>query len=513
MRGCPLFPRGRVKPGAIRAALILFLGLAVGGHARAQESEMSVTEHEITLEGKTLHYHARAGFIPIRDNVTGAVLGKMFFVAYTADRSPDAPPRPVTFAWNGGPGSNALLVHMVGFGPRRIRNGEDPAQPSQVPPALEDNAATWLSSTDLVFVDPIGTGFSRPTEARYAPDFYGVLEDIAAVAEFVRVYRLRYVAPGAPLFLAGESYGVWRAAGVAETLEKHGRKVAGVLLFSGGIPFGPVAPTPVRTALFVPGRTAAAFYHHALSPDLQRDLPSTLQEAETWALETYAPALAERRRLTDVQRRRIVGELARFTGLAPGDIDPQTLATTSPEFRSDLLRDRHLTLGRYDMRLTGQSPSSIHDALVRRYLRNELGFTSDLAYQGLERGYSAGGSVPSVGERWAWDQAPPDAPPANAGSGDGPPGGSQPWLRRAMDLDPDLRAFVAAGLYDSLNSCAENRWVVAHVPARYGRRTTARCYEGGHMMYEVATVRRRLQRDVARFIRGVAPDSAAPDIR
>ncbi len=470
---------------------------------------MVVTEHQIALGGVPLHYRARAGFIPIRDNETGAVHGKMFFVAYTVVRLPDAPPRPLTFVWNGGPGSSSTLVHLVGFGPRRIRSGDDPTTPSQVAPAMEDNAATWLSFTDLVFVDPIGTGFSRPTKAEYASEFYGVLEDIASVAELVRVYRTRYGAPGARVFLAGESYGVWRAAGVAEALEKRGQHVAGVLLLSGGMAFGTVAPPPVRTALFVPSRAAVAFYHRKLSADLQQDLSRTLQEAETWALESYLPALSRLDRLTKDRRRQIADGLARFTGVAPGDIDPKTLAMTSPQFRSALLRDRDLTLGRYDMRLTHEAPPPTPVVLVRRYFRDELGFESDLAYQGLESGYSANGPVPSVGERWAWDQAPPDAPPTNAGSGDGPPGGTQPWLRRAMDLDPGLRAFVAAGLYDSLNSCAENRWVVAHLDASYGRRITARCYEAGHMMYEVASVRRQLEKDVEAFIRGTASDSVA----
>ena len=489
----------------IRRAVLFIAALgAVAVAVHSQEPELVTTRHQVTVAGTPLAYTARAGLLAIRDNGTGEPHGHVFFVAYTVTPPPGAPPRPLTFVWNGGPGSNSVLVHLVGFGPRRIRGTDDPAVGERVAPVIEDNPDTWLDATDLVFVDPIGTGFSRPASPKYGAEFYSVLGDIASIAELVRVYRTRFDAHDAPLFLAGESYGVWRAAGVAEALEARGQKVAGVVLISGGIPFGPIASDAARTAMFVPGRSAAAFYHRRLAAGLQRDLASTLKEAEAWAIGTYLPALEHRETLTGAERDGIARTLATYTGVDAASVDRATLAMSSPQFRSVLLQDRHLTLGRYDMRLTGPAPALDRSTVVTRYLRNELGFKTDLAYQGVETGYSSAppGGDESVGARWDWNQAPLGAPVASAGSGDGPPGGSQPWLRRAMTMDSTLRAFVAAGLYDSLNGCADNAFIIAHIEAPFRASISPGCYGGGHMMYDVAAARRELKRDVAAFIRG-----------
>ena len=466
----------------------------------AQETADAVTRHQIVLDGKPLRYTARAGFIPIRENEAGEVRGNVFFVAYTLDRAPGAPPRPITFLWNGGPGANATLVHLIGFGPRRVRISDDPANGTPVAPAIGDNQETWLDATDLVFVDPVGTGYSRPAKPEYAPEFYSVLGDIAATTEFIRTYRTRFDAWDGPLFLAGESYGTWRAAGVAEALENRGQRVAGVLLISGGIPFGAVVSDAARTAMFIPNRTASAFYHRVLAADLQRDLTATLAQSEQWALNVYAPAVARRDSLAPAERDSIVAALARFTGVERSAIDRGTLAMTSPQFTSSLLSAQQKTLGRYDMRLTGQAGSPDRSAVVLAYLREELRFRTDLTYQGVESGFASTGRGASVGARWNWNQAPPGAPRPSAGSGDGPPGGPQPWLRRAMIVNSNLRAFVAAGLYDSLNSCADNNYIISQIDAQFRVNFTAGCYGGGHMMYDVATARRELKRDVVRFL-------------
>ena len=187
-------------------------GMARPAAARAQEEPIVTTHHTVTIGAQTLRYTARAGRIPIRDNEAGDVHGQMFFASYTLDRTPTDPPRPLTFVWNGGPGSNAALVHLIGFGPKRI------APPPGAKPGdgtrwiVEPNPGSWLETTDLVFVDPIGTGYSRPTRAEYGAEFYQTRGDAESVAEFIRVYRTRFDAFDAPLFLAGESYGVTRAA-------------------------------------------------------------------------------------------------------------------------------------------------------------------------------------------------------------------------------------------------------------------------------------------------------------
>jgi carboxypeptidase C (cathepsin A) len=227
--------------------LALIAAICLSG-IRAEDPRLATTRHGIHANGQVLSYTARAGLIPILDNDAGDIRANIFFVAYSADRAAGQPPRPVTFLWNGGPGANSSLVHLSGFGPRRIRSAGDPATEAAVPPVIEDNDATWLEFTDLVFVDPAGTGFSRLVKAEYARQFYSTLGDIASIAEFIRVYRTHFDLFDAPLFLAGESYGTWRASGVAEALERRGQRVSGVILISGGIQMGPVSPDAVRVA-------------------------------------------------------------------------------------------------------------------------------------------------------------------------------------------------------------------------------------------------------------------------
>ena len=479
---------------------------------------LAVTHHAITVHGSRLAYTARAGLLPIVDARTGEPHGAVFFVSYTLDRRPGAPPRPLTFLWNGGPGANATFVHLVGFGPRRIASADDPAHPTRAAEALEDNDATWLAFSDLVFVDPVGTGFSRPAKAAYGAEFYGTKEDIAAVAEFVRAYRARFDAYDAPFYLAGESFGAWRAAGVAEQLVRRGQAPAGVILISGGVALGTVVSGAYRTALLVPGRAATAIYHGQLAPALAADPAATMRAAEQWAITVYAPALERRDSLSRAQQDSIVAQLARFTGVPADSIDRTTLTVTAPQFRRLLLGDPARPLGRYDMRLVGAAAPPDHARLVTSYLRYGLGFYTDVPYADDETGwYAEPDSAHGPAALWAWDQGePPPGPPeadpdatptvpTAGGTGDGPPGGVQPWMRRAMRRDPALRAFVAAGLYDSLNGCADNAYVVAHVSPAYGRRYTLRCYAGGHMMYDVATERRKLARDVAAWMAAPAP--------
>jgi carboxypeptidase C (cathepsin A) len=454
------------------------------------------THHTIALHGKTLAYTARAGVLPIRLNETGEPHGYIFFVAYAVDRPAGSSRRPLTFAWNGGPGSNALLVHLDALGPRRL----DPDRLT-----FEDNQATWLDATDLVFVDPVGTGFSRPARPEFADDFYGVLGDNAATVEFIRTYRTRFDAWDAPVYLAGESYGVWRAAGAAESMEKGGQRLAGTILISGGIPVGPIVSDEMKAALFLPTRTAAAFYHKKLAPDLMGSRGAAMNEAEQWARTVYAPALRRLDSLTATERDQIAAQLARFTGLDTQQIDRKTLIVDRQFFIDSLLRDRGQgSLGRFDTRQIGPAlrPDRATDAkrraIINRYLRQELGFGTDLVYQGLETGFSATPNPEGVNARWKYDQGDPNAAVVVKNT-DGPPGGTPPWLRRAMEIDPRLRAFVATGTFDSLNSCPGNAYLVSHAPPSISTRITFRCYDGGHMMYEDRDARFRLREDIGRF--------------
>src|SRR5215472_17897536 len=225
----------------IAAICTTLLTAASAASQFAAEDQIVTTRHQITVSGRPLKYTARAGRLPILNNETGEVHGKLFFTAYTLDAAVPAKPRPLTFLWNGGPGSSSSLVHLLGFGPRRL-------QPDGT---AVGNQGTWLDQTDLVFVDPIGTGYSRPTKAEYGPEFYQTRGDAESVAEFIRVYRNRFEVWDAPLFLAGESYGVIRAAGVVDLLQRRGIGVSGIVLMGLQLPIGQLS-NDQRTVLSLP---------------------------------------------------------------------------------------------------------------------------------------------------------------------------------------------------------------------------------------------------------------------
>ena len=517
-------PRRSLGEGWVAVAAFVALTSVAPARQSAlfQEPQLATSRQQIRINGSSLSYTARIGLMPIRHNDTGEVRGHFGFVWYSLDRAAGAAARPLIFVWNGGPGANSTTVHFTGFGPRRLRSPDDPARPAPVATELYDNDATWLTFADLVFVDPVGTGFARPATPEFAAEFYNTLGDLASTAEFIRTFRIRFDLLNAPFFLAGESYGTWRAAGAAELLERTGVRPAGVILISGGLAMGPAAPDAIRTALYVPARTATAFYHKALAPELLEDEPAAIAAAQKWALEVYAPAWEKRESLSDAERDRIVAGLAKYTGVPASTIDRATLGMTSPQFTSTLLRDRGVTLGRYDMRVlqgggtgggAGAADGAARNQILLRYMRETLGFRTDLTYQGLETGWSAapGGRGGGPGSRWVWNQgeaalasgtdAAGRANRAAVGSGDGPPGGSQPWMRRAMALDPRLKLFVAAGKYDSLNSCADLEWTVAHLEPAITTNVSLGCYAGGHMMYDTKAARLSLRNDIAAFVK------------
>jgi len=503
---------GGVSLASATAQEAVRLSPAPEGTAGAGAEELSRTRHTVTIEDGVLEYTAHAGRLPIRLDETGEVRGHVFLTYYERVDATESGPRPLTFLWNGGPGANSLLVHLLGFGPKRIRTPETPLDPPDCDCVLEPNEGTWLGFTDLVFVDPIGTGFSRPANSDYTEEFYGAREDAAYIAEFIRLFVNRFDAWDAPLFIGGESYGTWRAAGAARRLEETGMRVAGVLLISGGVPVGGVEEEEMRVAQLVTSRTAAAFYHHTLEAGLQEDLDSAIQEAERWAVVEYAPALARRDNLTPRERQRVVEGLSRFTGLPQGRIDEDALVVNRAEFLESLLEDRSRQLTTFDTRrISGgpTPPSGARAVLVGSYLRRELGFDTDLSYLGLEEGYrpvnDSGPSGP--GALWRYNHAPADeAVPVRLTIGDGPPGARPTWVRDAIALNPSLQVFVATGLFDSLNSCSLNRYVVSLLDRDERDNFTLACYPGGHMMYEDRGVRLEMKSQVESFMRKTAAE-------
>src|SRR5262245_21605436 len=348
--------RRSLLPAAIAAACI---AKASAQQDLAQTPTIVTTHHQVTVGGKLLRYTARAGTIPIRDNETGEAHANMFFVAYTLDRGPGAAPRPLTFLWNGGPGSNSGLVHLLGFGPRRITTatGSMPRY-SSAGTALVDNEETWLTVSDLVFVDPIGTGYSRPTKPEYGAEFYQSRGDAESVAEFIRVCRIRLEALDSPIYLMGESYGVTRASLVAEALARRRTKLAGVILLSGGFPLESEVPTALDSALRLPIWTAAAHYNKKLPRDLQRgSIDDALRASLEYAEGDYAKALARVDSLSPAERETVVARLASFTGLPAAEIDTKTLRVTTEQISTRLL-GQNLMVGRYDSRAVGPRDTS-----------------------------------------------------------------------------------------------------------------------------------------------------------
>lgn len=450
-----------------------------------------VTNHQVKTSGGILKYEARAGRLPIRHDESGEVRGYIFFVAYVVKTT--GAPRPLAFIWNGGPTANSLLVHTEMFGPRRLESK-----------GFVDNAETLLATSDLVFMDPVGTGFSRPARPEYDREFLSTLGDFAATAEFIRAYRVKFHATHQPLYLAGESYGTWRVNGTTEILAGRGEKVSGAILISGGIP-GSQMPFEFSDAMYIPARTAAALFHHKLAAELQQDRAATLQQVSDWVSNTYLPALTHRDTLTDAQRDSIVNELARFTGVRPEQIDHKTLVMSNRDYLRGLFgSDPSRVLNTYDMRIMGpEHPDPERRGFVSDYLRDELGYATDLAYTDLEDGYmpKPGPERRSTGERWVYDHT--DVTPvlmARMQGGGGPPD-SQPWLQNAMRVDHELRVFVGAGRYDSLNMCEGNVRMAGKLEPDLAQRFSTHCYEGGHMMYRDQPTRLQLSQDVAEFMK------------
>jgi len=313
------------------------------------------------------------------------------------------------------------------------------------------------------------------------------------VAGFVTDFRTAYGRARAPLFLAGESFGTWRATGVAERLIDGGVPVAGIALISGGIPLGDTHDRERMRALSLVNRTATAL---VLGKIQAGDRGRTLAAVRRWAESDYAPALAAPASLSRERRAALIATLAHHQGLDPAKIDPATLWVSPRQFRTELLAGEKKILGIFDMRETAPRADEAGEGrAVLDYYRRDLGYGAG-RYAGID------GPESDAGNQWRYDQAPitPDSL-ARARAGEGPPSPSQPWTLRAMQKAPRLRTWVAAGLYDSLNSCAGNEATVAALPKAVARRFDLRCYEGGHMMYEDPRETVSFQKDFAAFLR------------
>jgi carboxypeptidase C (cathepsin A) len=496
---CLLAAAGSVTGLALAAAPAMLPTAAVA--ELADPPQRVVTHHSIHLGNATLGYTAEAGRIAIRDVETGAPHGFMFYTAYHVDGR-DSAFRPVTFIWNGGPGADSALLHFSVAGPELTRDGH-----------LVENPDTWLAVSDLVMVDPVGTGFSRPVSAEYAAEFYGTKGDVASVTEFVRSWRLLHGAEDSRVFLVGESWGARRAASVGCALEKRGVPVGGLVLISGGWGLNKsYGPATLHDALRVVDMASAALFHGKTAPELGTQREALRQAAEQWARATYAPALARLGELSDGERAALAAGLARFTGIPADAIDPHKLTISPRQFRELLLKGSGEVLSPFDLRVVGEQHLTGSTAAILGYLRHDLGYRTDLPYVGLEpltQGFAPNGTYPqSVGERWNYATIEPTAEQLKAAletasrEGGGPPqiGPPLPATEDALAQNPQLKILVAAGMYDGFQPCASGAETYAELPADMRAAIRFRCYVGGHAMYLDSATRTELSRDVRTLI-------------
>lgn len=469
------------------------------------DREPVVTHHEARIGGRVLKYTATTGTMPLK-NAAGETEARVFFMSYTLDGAGRAAGRPVMFSFNGGPGSSSVWLHLGALGPKRVRMMDDGTLP-QSPYELVDNEATWLDFTDMVFIDPIGTGYSRAAKPDLAPKYFGLDGDIASVGEFIRLYLTRTQRWMSPLYLVGESYGTTRAAGLAGYLIDRGVAFNGVILVSSILNFQTARfnkGNDLPYVLFLPTYTATAWYHKRLAPELQRDLKATLAEAERWAETEYAQALARGDRLGADERRAIAEKLARYTGLDRQYVENSDLRIEIQHFDKELLRTERRTVGRLDSRFKGIDVSGISEtpdfdpslaairppytAAMNDYVRAELGFKSDLEY------FILGGGV--SGWNFNSDNAYADTSEA---------------LRSALAKNPYTRVFIACGYFDLATPYFAARYTLDHMGLDPSLRQNVRLgyYEAGHMMYIEKGSLERLKNDVADFVSWSLPQRGA----
>src|SRR5512140_1039880 len=442
------------------------------------EEKISQTSHTVRVDGRDIKYTATAGTLPIRGE-DGKVAARMFFVAYTKDGE-DVRTRPVSFLYNGGPGSATVWLHMGSFAPRHVQMADDGFQPAP-PYKLADNEHSLIDVSDLVFVDAIDTGYSRVMPGINNAQFHGQEGDIRAFGEFINAYLSAYSRWPSPKFLIGESYGTIRSAGLsAEIQNRHGIELNGIVLVSSLLTYQTLSPAPDNDVAYadqIETFAATAWYHKKLPADLQgKTIKQVVDEARTFAFGEYMQALTKGNMLTDADRKAMADKLARYTGLSSQYILNANLRVDSGRFRKELLRDKRLMIGRLDGRFTAVDrdaagereefdPSNTalqgaYTALFQDYVRNELKWETDLHY-------------PSSGNVRPWTYVQNRYMDMTEA------------LRLTMTKNPFLKVFVAAGYYDMATYVGGAEFNFTHLA--YDKVITDRVgfgyYEAGHMIY------------------------------
>jgi carboxypeptidase C (cathepsin A) len=458
----------------------------------------------VVIAGERVTYVAETGMLPLL-KTDGTSRANIFYTAYTRlmdkakseKRKSEMEKRPVTFCFNGGPGSASVWLHLGALGPRRVKLNDDGSQ-APPPGGLEDNPYSLLNASDLVFIDPVATGFSRPAKDEKSDQFFGNSADLDSIGEFIRLWTTRHDRWLSPKYLCGESYGVFRAAGLAEYLRGScGMYLNGLILVSGVLDFATISGgtgNDLPYPLILPAYTAAAHFHHKLPSDLQADLDKALAESRAFAKGEYTSALLQGAALPPDEHKKVVAELARLTGLKPQLIEDNNLRVDAWVFRKALLHDEGLILGAYDARLTGRDgdpasrgaefdPSSAavmgpFSAAMNAYVRGELKFEDDLPYELL-----AG------------------VQPWNYGSRNEYPNASD-RLASVMNQEPYLKVLVLGGRCDLVCPIDTIRHSIEHLPLAeaYRKNISFAQFDAGHMMYINRPDLKKMQQVIEQFI-------------
>ncbi|HEX4944983.1 MAG TPA: hypothetical protein VFV55_11560 [Usitatibacteraceae bacterium] len=467
---------------------------------------LAVTHHRAHLAGRDLDYTVTCGTIVLKEQSekdgkaeSDKARASVFFVAYTLDGA-EPESRPVTFSFNGGPGSSSVWLHLGLLGPRRVALDDEGRAPPP-PGRLVDNEHSLLDRSDLVFIDPVGTGYSRMVAGEKVAEYHDYQRDLESVGEFIRLYCSRYARWSSPKYLIGESYGTTRAAGLAgHLLERHGMYLNGLMLISCALDFTVLrfeTNNDLPPVLFLPTFASTAWYHRKLPADLQaKPLRAVLDEVEAFAGGEYAAALFRGAKLSGAERSGIAAKVARYTGLAQAYVERTGLRVEIFRYCKELLRAEGRTVGRLDSRFTGVDRDSAGErfefdpgfaqiygayaAAMNDYVRRALRFEADAPYEVLKGLYL----------NWGWK----DFANRYASVGE--------TLRKALAMNPHMRVLVANGYYDFATPYFASDYTFDHlgVDAKLRDNFTVAYYEAGHMMYVHKPSLERLAADLRAFV-------------
>jgi len=464
--------------------------------AKTEEKHVE-TKHSVVINGQRIDYTAVAGTILLRD-ADEKPTASIFYIAYTRDGVTNLSKRPLTFSFNGGPGSSSVWLHLGLLGPRRVLLKED-GGPLPPPYKLVDNEFSLLDESDLVFIDPVSTGFSRSVKPEDAKKFHGVDSDISSVADFIRLYTTRSNRWDSPKFIIGESYGTTRAAGLSGELREHQRmNVNGIMLVSTVLNFQTLhfsSGNDLPFLLYLPTYTAAAWYHKKLPPDLQgMDLKDVVAQAKTFAQGAYNSALVRGDSMTPEERGDVVKNLARFTGLSEEYVDRANLRVSLDRFAEELLRGENRVIGRYDARYEGyvrdrlsmrmeydpsmEAVAGAFAATFNNYVRAELNYKTDLLYEILANV-----------SPWNWGEENDFLDVAGV-------------LADSLTRNPFLRVHISSGYYDLATPWLAVCYTLDHLRLDPDliKNITLDTYTSGHMTYLNRPDLIKQKADLARFI-------------